>query len=576
MAAAAAVLCLLVLRAEADLTPEQQLALQSLRPGEKATLQKAVGDLAEMPLYRAALDVDPEARRVTGTVYITYFAKDRPLEALYLRVTPNADDPSRVKLMHATVNGTPTLLEAKGPTLYKVKLDPVALPGTGATVELKLIANVPEAPEGSDTLAPDPDALNSKKADYGAFIAAPEAMSLTGLLPGVVPLNADGTPFSGPSGLGDLASYEPATYLVSVEVPRTHAVKSAGKALGEVPRPDGRVRYSFGVAAARDFPLFITKGYDVASKECDGITVESHFLAADADAGKRTLDYACSALTELQKRLGPYPYTHFRVVEARLTGGAGGMEFPGLVSVSTALYRGAADPLAALGMAGAIDSLGPLKGMLKGLDQVMEDTLEFTVAHEVAHQWFAMMVGSDPIEEPYTDEPLTQHAALLYLEWKHGKAAANAMRDAQLKMAFQFYRLSGGPDGTVERPTQAFGSTGEYAAVIYGKAPLMFDAIRMKMGDAAYFKALRQYADENRWKWTHADTLFAKLKGSEALRKHWWRETHGDQDIGAGDLAALMQGLGGGNGLPGNMQGMDLDPATMKQLEEVLKQLDGN
>ena len=79
-----------------------------------------------------------------------------------------------------------------------------------------------------------------------------------------------------------------------------------------------------------------------------------------------------------------------------------------------------------------------------------------------------------------------------------------------------------------------------------------------------------------RWKWTHADTLFAKLKGSEPLRKHWWRETHGDQDIGAGDLAALMQGLGGGNGLPGNTQGMDLDPATMKQLEEVLKQLDGN
>jgi hypothetical protein len=252
------------------------------------------------------------------------------------------------------------------------------------------------------------------------------------------------------------------------------------------------------------------------------------------------------------------------------------MEFPGLVSVSTALYRGAADPLAALGMAGVLDTLGPLKGMLKGLDQVMEDTLEFTVAHEVAHQWFAMMVGNDPIEEPYTDEPLTQHAALLYLEWKHGKAAANAMRDAQLKMAFQFYRLSGGEDGMVERPTQAFGSTGEYAALIYGKAPLLFDAIRKQMGDAAYFKALRTYADDNRWKWTHADTLFRLLKGSEKLRAHWWRERHGDQDLGAGDIAALMQGLSGGNGVPSNLQGMDLDPAMVKHLEEILKQLDGN
>jgi hypothetical protein len=575
MLAAAALLCALSLGADAELTPEQQLALTSLRPGEKANLQKAIGPLAEAPLYRAALEVDPEARTVNGTVYITYFAKDRALDALYLRVTPNADEP-RVKLMHATVNGTPTLLEPKGPTLYKVKLDPVALPGTGATVELKLQAKVPEAPEGSDTLKPDTDALNSKKADYGAFIAAPEAMSLTGLIPGVAPLNPDGTPFSGPSGLGDLASYEPGTYLVSVEVPRTHAVKSAGNALGEVPRPDGRVRYSFGLAGARDFPLFITRGYEVSTREVDGITVESHYLVADTEAGKRTLDYACSALAELQKRFGPYPYTHFRVVEARLTGGAGGMEFPGLVSVSTALYRGAADPLAALGIGNSLDALGPLKHMLKGLDQVMEDTLEFTVAHEVAHQWFAMMVGSDPIAEPYTDEPLTQHAALLYLEWKHGRRAADAMRDAQLKMAFQFYRLSGGEDGIVERPTHDFGSTGEYAAVIYGKAPLMFDAIRKQMGDGPYLKALRGYVDENRWKWAHASSLFKWLKGSEKLRKHWWQEKHGDQDLGAGDLAALMQGLGGSNGIQSLPQGMDIDPATMKQLEELMKQLEGN
>ncbi len=87
-----------------------------------------------------------------------------------------------------------------------------------------------------------------------------------------------------------------------------------------------------------------------------------------------------------------------------------------------------------------------------------------------------MMVGSDPIEQPYTDEPLTQHTALLYLEWKHGKKSADGMRDAQLKLAYQFYRMTGGEDGPVERPTRDFATTGEYAALIYGKAPLLFDA----------------------------------------------------------------------------------------------------
>ncbi len=60
--------------------------------------------------------------------------------------------------MHATVNGTPVLLEHPDPTTYKVKLDPVALPGTGASIELKLEAHVPQAPENSDTLQTDSDA----------------------------------------------------------------------------------------------------------------------------------------------------------------------------------------------------------------------------------------------------------------------------------------------------------------------------------------------------------------------------------------------------------------------------------
>lgn len=593
---------LLPVAAAAQLTPEHQLALTSLRSGEKERLEKALGAHEEQPFYRAAFDVDPEARKVNGTVVISYFAKERPLPYVYLRVTPNADRPQAVKLLHATVNGTPTLIEQPEPTLYRVKLDPVALPGTGATIELRVQAKVPEAPHNSDSMEADPGLLHAQKAEYGAFLAAPEVMSLNGLLPGVVPLKADGTPFAGPAGMGDLASYEPAHYMVSIEVPGTHEVVCAGNALGVVPRPDGRVRYSFGLSAARDFPIFVTRGYEKSTQEVDGVVVESHYLASDSEAGHRVGSYAASALAEFQKRFGPYPWHTFRVVEARLIGGAGGMEFPGLVSVSTGLYRGAANPLAALGLGGSLAQLGPLKDMLHGLDQMMETTLEFTVAHEVAHQWFAMMVGSDPIAEPFADEPLTQHAALLYLEWKHGKRAAEAMRDAQLKMAFQFFRATGGHDGTCERATSDFETTGEYAALIYGKCPLLFDAVRKQLGDSAYLKALRGYADENRWKWVSADTLFRALgpKKVEKLRKRWWQEAKGDEDLGKSQVAEMLQGMQGlqGSGLPGAQgsapggahggagAGAGASPGAMdltqqlsqeqlKQLEELVRILNG-
>ncbi|MBK7864160.1 MAG: aminopeptidase [Archangiaceae bacterium] len=494
-------------------------------------------------------------------------------------MTANADRAGSVKLQHATVNKTPVLIEQPEPTLYRVKLDPVAQPGTGATIELKVSAKVPVAPYQSDQLGADPSSMAANKAEYGAFLSADEVMSLNGLVPGVVPQKSDGTYFAGPSGMGDLAAFEPGHYLVSVEVPSTHAVLAAGNALGEVPRPDGRVRFSFGVSGARDFPLFVTRGYQKSSKVLDGVTVESHYLGADAAAGKRVLDYAVSALAEYQKRFGPYPWNTFRVIEARLTGGAGGMEFPGLVSVSTGLYRGAMDPLSALGM-GGLGGLTELHEMLKGLDQMMEQTLEFTVAHEVAHQWFAMMIGNDPIGDPVADEPLTQYAALLYLEWKHGKASANSMRDAQLKLAYQFYRMSGGRDGPCERATSEFETTGEYAALIYGKAPLLFEAARKQLGDASFFKGLRAYADENRWRWVAPDTSLKALgkasggsaKSLEKLRKRWWVDSKGDEDLGKGDLAGLMHGadLGGGGA------GLNIDPAQLKALEELMKQLEGN
>lgn len=572
----AAVLCLVPCLAAAELTAEHQLALTSLRPGEKERLEKAAGPLDEQPMYRAAFDVDPETRKVNGTVVITCVARERALDFLWLRVTANADRPNAVKLMHATVNGTPVLIEQPEPTLYRVKLDPVALPGTGATVELRVQATVPLAPYHSDTLDADPGLTGAKKAEYGAFIASDEVLSLNGLVPGVVPLKADGTLFAGPSGMGDLASFEPAHYLVTVEVPNTHQVIAAGNALGEVPRPDGRLRYSFGVSGARELPLFVTRGYEKSVTDIDGVAVESWYLRSDVAAGVRVGGYAAAALAEFQKRFGPYPWSTFRVVEARLTGGAGGMEFPGVVSVSTALYRGAMDPLSALGLgSGSLAALGPLKSMLKGLDQMMEQTLEFTVAHEVAHQWFAMMVGNDPIAEPVADEPLTQHAALLYLEWKHGKPAAQSMRDAQLKMAYQFYRATGGRDGSCERGTDGFDTTGEYAALIYGKAPLMFDAVRKSLGDAAYFKALRAYSDENRWRWVQTETVFrafakaapASAKAIEKTRKRWWQEARGDEDLGKGELGTLLQAGGGAD--------LQLDPAQVKAMEELIKQLGG-
>jgi hypothetical protein len=422
-------------------------------------------------------------------------------------------------------------------------------------------------------------------------------MSLVGVVPLVPPLDAEGKPGAGPSGIGDLALYEPSHVLATITVPSGWTVHATGAPMGEVPERDGRVRFAFAAGAVRDFPVFVSRGYEVSTKQVNGVTVESHYAAEDAEVGKRVLEHTSAALTEYERRLGPLPFTHFRVVEAPLSGGAGGMEFPGLVTVATSLYRGVGNPSAALGGLGALQGMQGMQGLeqLEGMDDFMElmgggkggpmaqvgqalaRTLEFTVAHEVAHQYFAGLVGSDPIHTPVVDETLAQYLALLYFEWKHGKPAAEALRREALVAPYHLYRMSGGEDGPADRPTDAFSSSMEYGALVYGKAPLLHHASRKLIGDEAFLRGMRSYVDTYRFKWACPECFTQELakaspgnaKALEKLRTRWWNQSKGDEDLGTPDMGALLGSMGMGTG------DMKLDAETQKAMEQLLKGLMG-
>lgn len=545
----------------ADLSPEAQLALTSLRPGEKARLEAVLGDAAQLPLYRGDFVVDPAARLVTGKVALTITAKS-PLTELYLRCTPNANHPGAVVLSRAKVNGKDTGLAQPDPSLYRIRVE--AEKGQQLTIEVELKARVPKLPRATSALEDSPGG------DYGAFSASDDTLQLVGLMPMIPPERA-GKLFEGPSGIGDLGSFEPSNFIVSVVSPMGWRAVSSGQAVGEVPTGEGAVRFAYATAAARELPLVVLKGAKVTTKQVGEVTIEA-VLFGDAKQASQVTEHAAKALELLEAKLGPYPFKTLRVVEMRLVNGAGGMEFPGLVSVSTSLLSGQTDPLEALGLGGeemqaAMLLLGPMLG------QLMKNTLEFTIDHEVAHQYTAMLVGSDPIAEPVADEPLTQHLALLLLEWRQGKQAATAMREGQLKAAYQLHRLMGGVDGKANRPTHEYASNREYAALIYGKAPLLFDEQRKLVGDEAWLKGLKSYVEQNRYRWVTSKTLTELVgkqnpphgKKLEALRNRWWNEAHGDEDIGGLDLSSLLTG--------GSMQG--LDPKVLQELEKAMKALGG-
>jgi hypothetical protein len=575
--------------AAASVSPEVQLCLQHLKPSERERAAKALGPLAELPRYRVQLDVEPDTREVKGRVQLEVKARGGPLTELYLRLTPNMLG-RQVKLSDAKLGGQSVKLEQPEPTLFRVTpVEPVA-PGGTALLDVAVEATVPKGESGGGLLGSLLGGGGHKAGgDHGAFSATEDFVSLVGVVPLMPPVDAAGQPWAGPQGIGDLGLYEPSHVLATISVPSGWTVHATGVPMGEVPERNGRVRYAFAAGAVRDFPILVSKGYERSTTSVGGVTVESHYARRDKAAGERVLKYATWALQEFERRMGPLPYTHFRVVEAPLSGGAGGMEFPGLVTVATSLYRGSADPSEALAGLKGLEEIQSLLGAmgqgsgnstLAHLGEVLERTLEFTVAHEVAHQYFASLVGSDPIHAPIVDETLAQYAALLYVEWRHGKGAADALRKESLVASYQLYRMSGGKDARADRPTGDFENEFEYGALVYGKAPLLHHASRQLVGDVAFIQALRSYVDTYRFRWAAKDSFTRELakaspahaKRLEGLRVRWWEEARGDQDLGAADLSALLGGQDLGN--LGDLK-LQLDPASLKLLEELMPGLLG-
>ncbi len=375
-----------------------------------------------------------------------------------------------------------------------------------------------------------------------------------------------------PQGLGDVTYAEASDFDVEFSVPANVKVITSGTASGAPGR--------YTASNVRDFAVLMSEDYTCKSKSVTAsgknITVESCARRKNAARLDSTLDVAGQALQIYSKRFGAYPYDHFKVAEGTIRGGAGGMEFSGMTAIAPMLYADWNQQLremsGLLGGIGGLDGLlgglnpgqtaeagkgqpptspangiGDLLGAVLGQQNVLESVLEMTVAHEVAHQWWAIAVGSNSVREPFVDESLTNYSAVLYFEDRYGKEAAGKMMNMHLKTPYSMARMLGFPDAPANLPTSAYSSSVQYSAVVYGKGALYYDALRRAVGDEVFFSALREYYQKYRGGLAGPRSLInlisakAPAAGVEALYQHWIEETHGDQDIGGGQLGGLQE-----------------------------------
>ncbi|WP_145045512.1 M1 family metallopeptidase [Paenibacillus xylanexedens] len=183
--------------------------------------------------------------------------------------------------------------------------------------------------------------------------------------------------------------YTSSDFDVQLSVPEDYEVAMPGVMTTREDAEQGRKIISAQANNTREFVLFASPNYTVASVTRNGLTVEYYYL--DNEPGKQEIaeqyiDQAFKAMEFFGKKYGKYPYPEFRIVESYVENVA--VEYSRLIQMGQM----------------STDSL-PEK-----------DT---TFIHEIAHQWFHALIGNDSEDESFLDEAFADFS-MVYFQEKQG------------------------------------------------------------------------------------------------------------------------------------------------------------
>lgn len=559
----------------------------SIRPAARADLAAAAGvtTLDTLPLYDLDITLDDALTsfQLKEEIYWTNTSKTDQDEVV-LRVYANSSEGgtarSLVTFQKGECSGMACAVKEEAPSTISVKLDKPIAPGEHLRIKLDFSGKLEEIDASRTTLfAQSLEGLSmlggGEMGSFGLLAKGDDISSLANFY-AVVARQRDGKwERDDKSTMGDLGSDDMAHVRARVDVPERATVATTGVTSAQEVKGGRRVQ-TVQAGMVRDFAIVASPSFETATRNVGDVVIRSYFLSKERKAGEKVLDVAAAALETYEKRFGQYPYADLDVVEAALIGGAGGVEFAGLVTVASMFYRPA---MPSDGFLGALfGMLGGMGGGASGnpMDEMTDKMLEFVTAHEVAHQYWHGLVGNDSRNHPYVDESMAQFSAIQYLHERYGKERAKQDGDLNVAMNYKTMRMLGRPDAPADRGVADFGDMLTYAGIVYGKAPYLWVTLRDELGDDAFFRGVQKYVSDNRLKLAKPGALVDALAAADPaksarvreLAKRWLEELHGDEDIGKGNLLDML----------GPSLGMDMstmDPAMRAMMEQMMEMLMG-
>ncbi len=214
---------------------------------------------------------------------------------------------------------------------------------------------------------------------------------------------------------------------------------------------------TFDAVDVRDFVA--TASRDAATRQTTVNGTVVRVVARSGFPSAAVLSAAVTAVTRLEARLGPYPYSLLTISESA---GGYGMEGPMTVWIPP---------------------------------HVASSNLAYLVTHEIAHQWFYGIVGSDQAREPFADEAMTDMAARNVLGMRRASQCSTARLDLSI------YRYS----------------SACYYEDIYIQGGNLIDDARRLMGSSTFWAAIRGYLAAHRFGLVHTRQLLDAIDAASPI-----------------------------------------------------------
>lgn len=144
---------------------------------------------------------------------------------------------------------------------------------------------------------------------------------------------------------------------------------------------------------------------------------------------------------------------------------------------------------------------------------------ESVVAHEIMHHWFGNMVTPESWSNLALSEGLATYGEYLWYEHKYGRQKAD-------EHYYQITRDYLGDQRNITKQVVRYtyrDKEGLFDAVSYQKAACVFHMLRNEVGDEAFFKSLKLYLEQNKFKSVEAASLrlaFEEVTGRD-LAQFW-------------------------------------------------------